>query len=45
MLIAGIGGFIAISAGFLLAGPLLIVGGILGLVAGRASKKKVEVTA
>jgi hypothetical protein len=32
MLISGIGGFIAISAGYLFGGPLLIAGGILALV-------------
>ena len=39
MLISGIGGFIAISAGYLFAGPLLIVGGILALVGRKAIKK------
>jgi hypothetical protein len=33
MLLSGIGGFIAISAGYLIGGPFLIIGGILALVA------------
>ena len=36
MLISGIGGFIAISAGYLFGGPLLIVGGVLALLASRS---------
>jgi len=35
MLLSGIAGFIAISGGYLLGGPLLIVGGVLALVASR----------
>jgi hypothetical protein len=35
MLISGIGRVIAISAGYVIAAPLLIIGGILGLVAGK----------
>ncbi len=38
MLISGVGGFIAISAGYLFGGPLLIVGGILALVASRSEQ-------
>ncbi|MGA9351383.1 MAG: DUF4064 domain-containing protein [Anaerolineae bacterium] len=33
MLISGIGGFIAIFMGYIIAGPLLVVGGILALLA------------
>jgi hypothetical protein len=33
MLVSGVGGFIAISYGYLFGGPLLIVGGVLALVA------------
>jgi hypothetical protein len=36
MLISGIGGFIAISGGYLFGGPLLILGGILALIASRS---------
>ncbi len=32
MLLSGIGGFLAISLAYIIAGPLLIVGGILALV-------------
>lgn len=32
MLISGIGGFIAISVGYIVAGPLLVIGGILAIV-------------
>lgn len=32
MLISGIGGFIAISMGYIIAGPLLIIGGIFALI-------------
>lgn len=35
MLFMGIGGFIAVSIGYIIAGPLLITGGILALVSGR----------
>jgi len=35
MLLMGIGGFIAISLGYVVAGPLLITGGILALVGSR----------
>lgn len=38
MLISGVGGFIAISAGYLFGGPLLIVGGILALAAKKSAK-------
>lgn len=38
MLVSGIGGFIAISGGYLFGGPLLIVGGILALVASRSEQ-------
>ena len=38
MLVGGIGGFIAISIGFIVAGPLLIIGGILALL--KESKRK-----
>jgi len=35
MLVMGIGGFIAVSLGYVVAGPLLIIGGILALVGSR----------
>ena len=35
MLISGVGGFIAISAGWIIAGILLIIGGILAIVGNR----------
>jgi len=38
MLLSGIGGFIAISFAFIIAGPLLIIGGILALT--RKPKEK-----
>jgi len=41
MLISGIGGFIAISAGYLFGGTLRIVGGILALVS-RKSKRRAD---
>ena len=37
MLVSAVGGFIAISAGYLFGGPLLIVGGIISLVAKQKS--------
>lgn len=42
MLISGIGGFIAISAGYILGGPLLIVGGIMALVARKPKVRRVR---
>ena len=39
MLVAGIGGFIAISAGYIVGGPLLIVGGILALLAKKGKEE------
>lgn len=39
MLIAGIGGIIAIFAGYIVAGPLLIIGGILALISSGKEKK------
>lgn len=35
MLISGIGGFICISMGYIIAGPLLILGGIFALVSSK----------
>jgi len=32
MLISGIGGFIAISMGYIIAGPLLVIGGVFALI-------------
>jgi len=37
MLLMGIGGLICISLGYVVAGPLLIIGGILALVGSRKS--------
>lgn len=37
MLIAGVGGFICISLAYVVAGPLLIIGGILALIGSRKS--------
>ncbi|MBU0478161.1 hypothetical protein KKC91_06305 [bacterium] len=39
MLISGIGGFVAVSMGYIIAGPLLIIGGILGLIAKKEDKR------
>lgn len=39
MLVAGIGGFIAISAGYIVGGPLLIVGGIFALLARKGKEE------
>ena len=39
MLVCGIGGFIAISAFYIVAGLLLIIGGIIALVKSRKNKK------
>lgn len=39
MLLCGISGIIAISAGYIIAGPLFIIGGILALISSRKSKK------
>lgn len=35
MLVCGIGGFISISLGYIVAGPLIIVGGVLALAGSR----------
>ncbi len=35
MLLMGVGGIITVSIGYVVAGPLLIIGGILALVGGR----------
>ncbi len=43
MLIAGIGGFIAVSAAYIVGGPLLIVGGILALIAAKKSPEAVVI--
>ncbi|MCM8819428.1 MAG: hypothetical protein NC925_01365 [Candidatus Omnitrophica bacterium] len=49
MLIGGIGGIIAISAGYIIAGPLLILAGIIALLEAKKEKKmdieKIEQTA
>lgn len=37
MLFVGVGGIIAVSIGYVVAGPLLIIGGILALVSSRKS--------
>lgn len=41
MLIAGIGGFISISTFYVIAGPLLIIGGILTLVSNKIGTKQI----
>ena len=39
MVIAGVGGFISVSMAYVVAGPLLIIGGILALVAKKPTKE------
>lgn len=39
MLLSGVGGFLAISMSYIIAGPLLIIGGILALARKSKSKK------
>lgn len=43
MLLAGIGGFVAVSAAYIVGGPLLIMGGILALAAARKSSESVAI--
>lgn len=40
MLVAGVGGFIAVFVGYAVAAPLLIIGGILALVASKKQPTK-----
>jgi len=40
MLVSGIGGFVAISMGYIIGGPLLILGGIFALIGRREQAKE-----
>ena len=45
MLVAGIGGFFSVSLAYIVAGPLLIVGGILALFAKKRAPAAAPATA